>query len=205
MDQFVTVAFAHFLALLVPGVDFFLILRTALLQGWRSASGVCLGVACANALFIAAAFAGLHLLAGATVFMLMRGLGGAFLVYVGLVFLRAKTPPEIEPVAAAGGPSWRTNWLLGFASGVSNPKNVLFYVSLAVALGPIRPATMVGYGLWMFSVVLGWDLALAALISRYRNLRVITRWIPWITKIAGVFLTIFGASLIIELFTELVS
>src|SRR5690606_20393944 len=42
MEQFVAIAVAHFLALLIPGVDFFLIARTAMTSGWRNASGACL-------------------------------------------------------------------------------------------------------------------------------------------------------------------
>ncbi len=52
------IAAAHFLALLSPGPDFFLIARTSLSSGWRVASGACLGIAAANAVFIIAAFAG---------------------------------------------------------------------------------------------------------------------------------------------------
>ena len=59
MEQFAAVALAHFLALLIPGVDFFLIARTAMTSGWRNATGACLGIAAANGIFIAAAFSGI--------------------------------------------------------------------------------------------------------------------------------------------------
>jgi threonine/homoserine/homoserine lactone efflux protein len=48
MQQFLMIAAAHFLALLSPGPDFFLIARTSLSAGWRVAGGVCLGIAVAN-------------------------------------------------------------------------------------------------------------------------------------------------------------
>ncbi len=41
MKQFVAVAIAHFLALLIPGVDFFLIVRTEITSGWCDATGAC--------------------------------------------------------------------------------------------------------------------------------------------------------------------
>ena len=62
MEQFLAVAAAHFVALLIPGVDFFLIARTAMTGGWRNATGVCLGIATANGIFIAAAFCGVSLI-----------------------------------------------------------------------------------------------------------------------------------------------
>lgn len=52
MPSFLLIASAHFLALLSPGPDFFLVARSALAAGWRTASGACLGIALANGLFI---------------------------------------------------------------------------------------------------------------------------------------------------------
>ena len=66
MAQFLIVAAAHFLALLSPGPDFFLVIRTSLAAGWRMASGVCLGIALANAIPTAwgLGFAGILALVG---------------------------------------------------------------------------------------------------------------------------------------------
>ena len=47
-QQFLIIAGAHFLALLSPGPDFFLIVRSAVVNGARVASGVCVGIALAN-------------------------------------------------------------------------------------------------------------------------------------------------------------
>ena len=47
---------AHFLALLIPGVDFLRIARTAMTCGWHNATDACLGIAAVKGVFIAAAF-----------------------------------------------------------------------------------------------------------------------------------------------------
>ena len=52
MELFIAIAITHFLALLSPGPDFFLILSTLLRQGQRSAKMICLGVATGNAFII---------------------------------------------------------------------------------------------------------------------------------------------------------
>jgi hypothetical protein len=44
-QQFLLIAGLHFLALLSPGPDFFLIVRSAVVNGTRVASGVCVGIA----------------------------------------------------------------------------------------------------------------------------------------------------------------
>ena len=57
-QQFLIIAGAHFLALLSPGPDFFLIVRSAVINGARIASGVCVGIALANGVYIALAISG---------------------------------------------------------------------------------------------------------------------------------------------------
>lgn len=58
MQQFLIIVAAHFLALISPGPDFFLVARTSIAAGWKRATGVCLGIALANGVFIVAAFGG---------------------------------------------------------------------------------------------------------------------------------------------------
>jgi threonine/homoserine/homoserine lactone efflux protein len=63
MQDFLWIAGAHFLALLSPGPDFFLVARSSLAHGWRGATGACIGIALANGVFIAAAFGAWMMLA----------------------------------------------------------------------------------------------------------------------------------------------
>ena len=88
MQDFLWIAGAHFLALLSPGPDFFLVARSSLAHGWRGATGACIGIALANAVFIAAAFGGLSVLrAGSTAFLVVQLAGCAYLFYLGWLFL----------------------------------------------------------------------------------------------------------------------
>ena len=105
MEQFVAVAVVHFLALLIPGVDFFLIARTAMTSGWRNATGICVGIATANGTFIAAAFSGLSLISHPTLLTVIQTAGGAFLVYIGVAFIRSNAhfdPDDLPDVEQAG-------------------------------------------------------------------------------------------------------
>ena len=61
-QQFLVIAGAHFLALLSPGPDFFLIVRSAVINGARVASGVCVGIALANGVYIGLAISGVAVL-----------------------------------------------------------------------------------------------------------------------------------------------
>lgn len=203
MEQFFAVATAHFLALLIPGVDFFLIARSTMNSGWRTASGACVGIALANGLFIAAAFSGLSVISHPLLLGAIQAIGGVFLTYLGIVFFRS--PSQI--IDAGASPAIRTSWSknlgLGFTSGLLNPKNALFYVSLAAIVSSASPVSLALYGAWMFSVVLLWDLLLAVTLGSKRTLRRFFRYLPWLTKAAGGFLLLLGLGMIATLIVKL--
>lgn len=200
MEQFFAVAAAHFLALLIPGVDFFLIARTTLSNGWRNASGVCLGIALANGVFIAAAFSGLSLISHPALLGTIQAAGGIFLCYIGVVFLRSNAAAgAIDGSTTTAGSSWCRNLGLGFISGLLNPKNALFYVSLAAGLAAADAMSLGLYGAWMFTVVLLWDLFLAVALGSERALTGLSRVLPWLTKGAGGFLVLLGLGMVVGL------
>lgn len=202
MEQFLAVAVAHFLALLIPGVDFFLVARTAMTSGWRNASGVCVGIAAANGIFITAAFSGLSLISHPVVLNLVQAAGGMFLTYIGVAFFRARASVELAKPQAMR-TTWVKNLGLGLASGLLNPKNALFYVSLAAALAGATPVSLVLYGAWMVTLVLVWDLFVAITLGSERALTGLSRVLPWLTKIAGGFLVVLGLGMILTLLIHL--
>lgn len=199
MQQFVAVAVAHFLALLIPGVDFFLIARTAMTSGWRNATGACLGIAVANGVFITAAFSGISLVSQPTVLAAIQCAGGVFLMLVGVMFLRSRATVDLTATPRAERTTWLRNFGLGLGSGLLNPKNALFYLSLAAAISTAEPPVLALYGLWMFTVVLVWDLFVAIALGSRRALARLGRILPWLTKLAGAVLLLLGAGMIVTL------
>ncbi|MFE5292066.1 LysE family translocator [Isoptericola sp. NPDC056618] len=204
MEQFLAVAVAHFLALLIPGVDFFLIARTTMTSGWRSASGACVGIACANGVFVTVAFCGLSVVTNPTVLLAVQGAGGVFLVVMGIAFLRARVDVELAAPVRVGRTSWTRSLGLGFASGLLNPKNALFYASLAATLTAASAGARTLYGAWMVAVVLAWDLFVAVALGSERALARLARLLPWLTRAAGGVLGLLGLGMIGTLAASLV-
>lgn len=122
MEQFLAVAVAHFLALLIPGVDFFLIARTAMTSGWRNATGACLGIAVANGLFITAAFSGVSLIQQPAVLAVIQLAGGGFLIFVGVAFFKSSPRIDFTQGPSPQRTTWIRNFGLGMTSGLLNPK-----------------------------------------------------------------------------------
>lgn len=201
MQTFIWVAGAHFLALLSPGPDFFLIAKSALASGHRRAFQVCLGIALANGALIAAAFTGFTWAAQTPwIATLIQGCGGGYLLYMGIQCWRyagttaltganAATPQAPHDAQSSHGTPGLTAGLL---SGLLNPKNALFYISLAAALGSPSLWQQWGYGLWMFSIVLIWDCAMALVIGHPRIIRQLGQRLPLIERLCGAMLAILG-------------
>ena len=201
MQDFLLIAGAHFLALLSPGPDFFLVARSSLAHGWRGASGACIGIALANAVFIVAAFGGLSVLrAGSVACMVVQLAGCAYLFDLGWLFLRHAGKSSLEARPAAGKAHWRGGVMMGFVSAILNPKNALFYVSLAAVLASRQAGTaaMVAYGAWMMCAVLAWDLAVALAIGSAALRQRFARALPLLERLSGVMLIALATGLLVQ-------
>ncbi|WP_028945157.1 LysE family translocator [Pseudomonas vranovensis] len=202
MEQFLMVAAAHFLALLSPGPDFFLVARSSMNAGWRVATGACLGIALANGVFIVAAFAGLSALQPhSPVFTAVQLTGCAYLLYMGGLFIRhagGSSLPAVDTRIVVQA-SWWQGLGMGFMSGTLNPKNALFYVSLASMVGGISLGWKLIYGVWMFAVVLGWDVLVALAIGNLSVRRHFARALPWLERVSGAVLMLLALGVIIHL------
>lgn len=209
MEQFLIIAAAHFLALLSPGPDFFLIARTSLSAGWRVASGACIGIAMANGIFIVAAFVGTAALRpDSALFVVLQAAGCAYLLYLGVQFVRyaGRSELDVSTNSRATTPdhpviAWRRAAGMGFLSGILNPKNALFYGSLAGMLtGPHASAGWkTVYGVWMFSAVLLWDVLVAVMIGNQVVLRRFARALPWLERVSGIVLIVLALGVIAAL------
>ncbi|WP_018609129.1 LysE family translocator [Uliginosibacterium gangwonense] len=199
--QFLLVASAHFLALLSPGPDFFLILRSALRHGFRMASGVCAGIAFANGIFIAFAVMGVSLLSAyPLIFVILKWAGCLYLAWLGWVFLRAPfaTSWQAKISNQVGRATlWWQEFGAGFLSGILNPKNSLFYVSLFTLVIQHDTPLIIqsGYGLWMFAIVLLWDLCVAWAVGHPRVMARLERHLRGLEKLTGVALFTVAASI----------
>jgi len=117
-------------AYLVPGPDMVLVLQTGALKGRAQAFAVAIGLAVARALHVLLAAIGLAALLRTApwVFEIVRVAGAAYLIWLGVAILRARSPsPEGMAIQASdNGRSWLTAARRGFLTNVLNPKALLF-------------------------------------------------------------------------------
>jgi len=160
--EFLLIASAHFMALLSPGPDFFLILQTALRMPLRYAFAVCFGIAAANGLYLIIAVTSLEAVREMTNLMfILKYFGGAYLLYIGIMMLRA--PLRSLEYTNRKNILWvksiKRQFTMGFMSAILNPKNAIFYLSLFTVMVSSETSLFVRslYALWMTGIVLIWD------------------------------------------------
>jgi len=196
---FLALALAHFVALLSPGPDFFLLMGFAARHRLRGSAGLCVGIAAGNGLYILLVILGWSALRQFTLlFSVIELLGALYLLWIGWQLAQSRARTLALDNAEPERPSFRRQLLLGLGSAVLNPKNALFYLALMTALlGPnVTLLQQSVSGIWMVTVVLIWDLAVVAFIALPVVQRRLSHNIWKIERAAGVVLMAFGAGIL---------
>jgi len=125
--------------------------------------------------------------------------GGLFLIYLAIQALRAKKSDYASLSAQVNknelnNTTFFKEFVVGFMSGVLNPKNVLFYLSLftVVLTKDVSLTFKVMLGVWMTSVVFLWDCAIVFVLSGDRVRRRFSKLAYYIDKVTGAILGLAG-------------
>src|SRR5262245_52404826 len=171
---------------ITPGADLALIGARSAGQGFRSGAAAALGVGAGCFVHVAAAALGLSaLIAGsATAFTVLRWVGAAYLVWLGIGLLRGSggttTASTPSPVMTA----WRS-FVQGFLTNALNPKVALFFLAFLPqfidANAPNKALAFVALGtVFAFNGTIV-NVAFAALVARVRRAfsgpRSVGRWV----------------------------
>ncbi len=120
---------------MAPGPDSVLVMTRSATQGWRAGSAAALGIAAGTCVHVLAAALGLSALlaTSAWAFTLIKYLGAAYLIYLGLtMLLRRKAQPHTAAATTNSSPtplSRRKIFTQGFLSNALNPKVALFFLA----------------------------------------------------------------------------
>jgi threonine/homoserine/homoserine lactone efflux protein len=133
-------AAASVLIVLLPGPDTLVVVRNLLRGGRRRAAMTVLGVLSGLVMWVTAASLGLAavLRASHTGYDVLRYVGGAYLVFVGIQSLRARaalTGGEVHEVRRFG-PLLGSGFFSGLATDLLNPKVGVFFVTFLPAFVP---------------------------------------------------------------------
>ena len=189
------------IAVVTPGPNFFITVKTAVGQSRQTALFAALGTSTGTIIWGVSGFLGIALLFKASpwIYISLKLLGGAYLVYLGasLIIQTLKNGVDREsPVAEVV--DFRRGYRLGLITNLSNPKTAAFVTSLFAATMPAEAPLALG----CMSVALmtlistGWYMFVAYVFSMDRFRRLYLAGRNWIERAAGVIFLGFGLKLV---------
>ncbi len=203
-DTYLLFVGASFLLCVSPGPDMAYMLSRCMAQGPRAGMAAALGINAGCYVHLLAAITGLSaiLMTSALAFTVVKWLGAAYLVYLGIQAILDRSTPDLA-LSKLKGRSMRTIFWQGFWSDVLNPKVAVFFLALLPQF--IDPRTgnpivqLVVLGLTVNMIGIAVNLALVALSSRVTaGLRRNERMALWLRRLMGTIFIGLGARLAAE-------
>lgn len=140
LTTLVSIGLVQLLAVISPGPSFLITAKTAVSRSSGDGIKLALGLGLGTVVWATAALLGLNALFAAMpmLFSAMKVMGALFLLWIALqIFRHAASPVDLEHAAGAGS---QHLILKGFMTQLSNPKVVVFFGSVFVAMLPADPS-----------------------------------------------------------------
>ncbi len=187
---------------ITPGVDFLYVLSRSARLGFAAGVWAALGVGLGCCVHITAAALGLSaiLAASVTAFTVVKWIGAAYLVYLGIAMLRSKAGLQAAlPDAPAEGSRQAVFWQ-GFMTNLLNPKVALFFLAFMPQFIDTDSATKVE-AFFLLGVIFNttgtlWNVFVAwAAAFLSRRLALASRVGVWINRSLGTLFIALGVRL----------
>lgn len=188
-------------ALVSPGPDVALVVRTALHQGRRAGVLSALGLACGILVHGTLVLTGVSLLLrhSPLLFGLLQGAGAFYLAWLGVGALRAWLRRGEAGAGRLDGmlPASRLGpWLRGLATNLFNPKALVFFLALLSSLIPLDMSVggKLAVAVMLFSTGFAWFSLLSVTLTQPALQQRLLRAVPLIDGLCGLmFLAVAGA------------
>lgn len=197
--EFLGLMVAFGIGAVVPGADFAMVLKQSIGHGRRAALFTALGIASAILVHGAYTLLGVGVIVGRSilVFDVLKFIGAAYLVWLGIEALRSPAPrPPVDLDAAPRGTiSDRRAWLNGFLTNLLNPKAVLFFLALFTSLVSARTGLPIKafYVVSMSLELLTWFALVAIFFTTPKVRRGFYKFGRWFNRITGLTFIVLAA------------
>jgi threonine/homoserine/homoserine lactone efflux protein len=178
---------------ITPGADSLYIATRSAAHGVRAGVAAAFGIiaGCFAHVFAAALGLSAILAASSLAFTVVKLVGAAYLIYIGLSLLRAK-PLSLQPAGAAPEASLGAVFAQGFLTNILNPKVALFFLAFVPQFiepsAPNKPLAFLLLGaIFNFNSML-WCLFLAWATARLGAVGIGARTAKWLSRgVGGIF------------------
>lgn len=195
MLELLTVISLTVVVAVVPGPDFAVVLRNALIGGRLAGIMTALGIGLALVVHSAYALAGIGLIVSQSIFLFnaLKLIGAAYLIFLGITMYRTASKHMPEDGQSGGmAPMTALRW--GFFTNVTNPKATMFALSVFLQVtSPATPLwTQIGYGGIMASGVFLWFVLVTLFFTLPSVRQQFLKAKLWMERSFGILLTLFG-------------
>lgn len=200
MGELLAVALITVLAVISPGADFAMVTRSSYAFGRRSGLMAALGIACGVQVHVMYTVLGVAVLISQSpgLFMVMKGVGAGYLIYLGYRSLRNTAPVALEGAEGAVGRGSLGAFASGFLTNALNPKTMLFVVSAYSQV--VQPGSSLGlnfaYGAFMSLAHWLWFSLVALFFSREALRQAMLRRQRAVDRVIGVALIGLGVAVV---------
>jgi threonine/homoserine/homoserine lactone efflux protein len=199
---FISIIAALGVGVVSPGPSFVFVARTAVALSRADGVAAAVGMGIGAILFAGLALVGLQAVLAevASLGIVLKLLGGAYLIYLAIRLWRGADVPIAALSTIAGRRGLLRSFALGLATQVSNPKAAIVYGGIFAALLPPAPP------LWMMAALppailtleVGWYAIVALAFSSERPRTAYLRSKRWIDRIAGAVIGALGVRLVMD-------
>jgi len=196
-----TVAFLNLLAVISPGPDFVVTVRNSLCYSRRAGIFTALGISLALCihLFYCAAGIGYIISRSVMLFSILKLLGAAYLIYLGVSSFMAKGSRIDLPEERTGTDLTRLKaFRMGFLTNVLNPKATMFLLSLfTLVIGNLTPVYIVlTISVIIILTAFVWFTIVSIFLAQQNIRRVFLKYERVINRTLGGFLVFLGIKIV---------
>lgn len=196
MNDFFALTLLVTLAAISPGPDFALVVKNSSI--YSRAGGIATAVGIALSMLIHASYCilGLGLIISKSIllFSLIKYLGAAYLIYIGIKSITAKNVMTQQMVTTTKSDDRLRALRQGLFCNLLNPKAIMFFVALFTLV--VKPGTPVAieiaYAFEIALIHLLWFGGLALFLTHHKTLAFLNKGQAILTKVMGGFLVVFG-------------
>tara|TARA_Y100001970_G_scaffold147102_1_gene180618 strand:- start:5392 stop:6012 length:621 start_codon:yes stop_codon:yes gene_type:complete len=191
-NQFIIVAVAHFLAVISPGPDFFIISRQSLLYGRKSAIYTSFGIAFGILIHVSYCVLGFDFISNnELVLVVIKIFCSIYLFYLGflsILFYKKNVKNINNDKETDSSISNFSSFKIGLLTNLLNLKATLFFLSIFSFInssGEIPFLMQVFYGFWMVLITGIWFLILSYFFTNIFFKKMFNDYIPYIHLLTG--------------------
>lgn len=166
---FLTLAFAHLIAVTSPGPDFAIILRQSIRDGFSKTLPTAMGIGTGILVHVMYSVMGLGIIiaTNALIFNILKLCGVGYLLYVSFMIWRSNSTMSrvISQGTEVANSFWRS-YRLGFLTNALNVKATIFFLSVYILIDGNSPLILqIAYGIYMAIATFAYFTCLAFLLG----------------------------------------